>query len=72
MFDKEGLVCTEVILEDAEVAILEEVLNEEILSCLRSGYGTKNEYVVKIRSILKKMELHELYRFEEWDEDYEK
>lgn len=52
-----------------ELDILEGVLNEEILSILRSGYGTKESSVITMRGILKKLDLKEYYRFEEWDEE---
>ena len=54
-----------------ELNILEDILNEEILSYLRSGYGTRNEYVVRMRGILKKLDLKEYYRFDDWGEDEE-
>lgn len=54
-----------------ELNYLEEILNEEILSYLRSGYGLDNEYVVTLRGMLEKLGLKELYTFARWSEDYE-
>ena len=53
-----------------ELNYLEEILNEEILSYLRSGYGLDSEYVVTLRGILEKLGLKELYTFARWAEDY--
>ena len=52
-----------------ELDVLEGVLNEEIISILRSGYGTKNDSVIAMRNILYKLGLKEYYKFEEWDEE---
>lgn len=51
-----------------ELDILEEVINEEIRSCLRSGFGLDNESVVALRSILKKLGLKETYDYESYRE----
>ena len=52
-----------------ELSILEGLLNEEIIEYLRSGYGLDNEYVVRMRNILKKLSLEEYYDFEKWRDD---
>lgn len=51
-----------------ELEILEEVINEEIHSCLRSGYGLYDVYVVALRSVLKKLGLKETYNYESYRE----
>lgn len=47
--------------EDLE--ILQELINEEILSYLDSGYKITDEYVVNLRKLLKKLNLREIYNF---------
>jgi len=52
-----------------ELNILEDLLNEEIIEYLRSGYGLDNKSVVCMRGILKKLGLEEYYDFEKWRDD---
>lgn len=47
-----------------ELECLQEVINEEILSYLDSGYNIKDEYIILLRNILKKLNLKEIYDFE--------
>lgn len=47
-----------------ELVALEEILNEEIESCLDSGFGLENERVVLVRNLLEKLGLKEY-----WDYD---
>ena len=47
-----------------ELAILEELLNEEIESYCQSGYSVKSEYVVRLRNMIKKLGLREFYDFD--------
>lgn len=54
-----------------ELDQLEGVINEEILSILESGYGTKNSSVVILRGILRKLNLKEYYNFDKYGEDDE-
>ena len=51
-------------LEIKELECLQEIINEEILSYLDSGYNIKDEYVILCRSILKKLNLKEIYDFD--------
>ena len=51
-------------LETKELECLQEIINEEILSYLDSGYSIKDEYVILCRSILKKLNLKEIYDFD--------
>lgn len=51
-------------LEIKELECLQEIINEEILSYLDSGYSIKDEYVILCRSILKKLNLKEIYDFD--------
>lgn len=51
-------------LNNEELLLLEEILNEEIKSYLYSGYETTSEYIVSIRSIIKKLGLKEIYKFD--------
>lgn len=47
-----------------ELECLQEVINEEILSYLDSGYNIQDEYIILLRNILKKLNLKEVYDFE--------
>ena len=47
-----------------ELECLQEVINEEILSYLDSGYNIQDEYIILLRNILKKLNLKEIYDFE--------
>lgn len=47
-----------------ELECLQEVINEEILSYLDSGYNIQDEYIILLRNILKKLNLKETYDFE--------
>lgn len=51
-------------IDNNDLSILEELLNEEIESYCQSGYSVKSEYVVKLRKIIKKLGLRELYDFD--------
>lgn len=51
-------------LEVEELECLQEIINEEILSYLESGYNIKDEYIILCRNILKKLNLKEIYDFE--------
>ena len=52
-------------LNDYERSILEEIINEEILSYLESGYELEDEYTITLRHLLKKFSLKEIYNFDE-------
>lgn len=54
-----------------ELEILEGLLNEEILSCLQSGYDINSKYVITMRGMLKKFNLKEYYRFDDYGESDE-
>ena len=54
-------------LDKKELDILQEVLNEEILSYLDSGYKLDNEYTIDLRNLLKKLNLEEIYDFDKWE-----
>lgn len=49
-----------------ELNILEELLNEEISNYLHSGYSLDDEYVIRMRNMLKKLGLKENYHFDRW------
>ncbi len=51
-------------LDTDDLSILQELLNEEILSYLQSGYEVTDEYVIGLRTIIKKLNLKEIYNFE--------
>lgn len=55
-----------------ELDTLEEVINEEILSYLDSGYNLTDEYVIILRNILKKLNLEERYNFNNYKKAREK
>ena len=46
--------------------ILEELINEEIKNYLDSGYSIKDDYVIDLRSLLKKLNLKEYYKFDNY------
>ena len=48
-----------------ELDIIESLLNTEIKEYLLSGYGRNNEYVISMRSVLKKLDLKEYYDFDD-------
>ena len=51
-------------MDKIDLAILEEIINDEIESQLDSGYKLNSEYVIKLRELLKKLNLKEY-----WDYD---
>ena len=51
-------------LDKKELECLQEILNEEILSYIQSGYKITDDYVVLCRKILKDLNLKEIYNFE--------
>ena len=51
-------------LDRKDLECLQEILNEEILSYIQSGYKITDDYVVLCRNILKKLNLKEIYNFE--------
>lgn len=55
--------------DEKELMYLEGVINEEIVSCLRSGEDVDGEYIVTLRGVLKKLGLKEYYRFDEWRDE---
>ena len=56
-------------LDKNDLDILQEILNEEILSYLDSGYKLDDEYTIDLRNLLKKLNLEEVYDF---DKSYSK
>lgn len=50
-----------------ELKYLEEMINEEILKYLYSWYSKDDEYIVALRNILKKLDLKELYNFNDYN-----
>ena len=54
-----------------ELNYLEEILNEEIVNYLRSGYSLTDDYIVTLRGMLEKLGLSEIYRFDRWGENNE-
>lgn len=54
-----------------ELFTLQGVLNEEILSMLKSGDGLKDYRVVIMRGLLKKFNLKEYYRFDDYGDSDE-
>ena len=51
-------------LDKIDLSILQELLNEEIENYLQSGYKLTDEYVIRLRNILKKLNLKEIYNFD--------
>lgn len=50
-------------LNQEELECLQEILSEEILSYIQSGYKITDDYIVLCRNILKKLNLKEIYDF---------
>lgn len=53
-------------LTKEDFLILEELINEEIKNYLDSGYSIKDDYVIDLRSLLKKLNLKEYYKFDNY------
>ena len=53
-------------MTDEELSILEELLNEAISSYLWSGYSIEDEYIIRVRNIIKKLKLKEIYNYDKW------
>lgn len=53
-------------MNERQLAILEELLNNEIEEYLQSGYKLNNDYVVELRQFLKDFNLKEYYNYDEW------
>ena len=51
-------------LDKEELEYLQEIINNEILSYLESGYKVTSDYVIVCRKILKKLNLKEIYNFD--------
>lgn len=49
-----------------ELLYLEEMINEEILEYLQSGYSIEDEYIITLRNMLKKLDLKEIYNFDKY------
>ena len=58
-------------MSEEELSLLEEILNEELLSYADSGFKITDDCVIQIRSILKKLNLKEIYNFERKFKDNE-
>lgn len=50
-----------------ELSILEELINEEIYECLRSGQKLDSEYVIRLRDMLFRLNLKEIYDYSRWE-----
>ena len=53
-------------LDKNDLSILEEIINEEIQSYFNSGYNIEGDYIVRLRNILKKLNLEEYYDYDNW------
>lgn len=51
-------------MNEDDKAIIEYLINEELDSYLDSGYKLTDEWVVKLRDLLKRYNLKELYDFD--------
>ena len=51
-------------LTKEDLLALEELINEEIKNYLDSGYSIKDDYVIDLRSLLKKLNLKEYYKYD--------
>lgn len=48
-----------------DLDILEEIINDELESYLDSGYLLTSEYVIKLRNLLKRLGLKEIWNYDE-------
>jgi hypothetical protein len=53
-------------LSKYHIYILEDLLNEEILSYLESGYSLEDEYIIGIKEIMKILNIKEKYNFDKF------
>ena len=53
-------------LDKNDLSMLEELINEEIQSYFNSGYNIESDYIVRLRNILKKLNLEEYYDYDNW------
>jgi hypothetical protein len=53
-------------LDKNDLSILEELINEEIHDYFNSGYNIDDEYIVRLRNILQKLNLEEYYDYDNW------
>lgn len=51
-------------LSKKELEYLEEIINDEIIEYLDSGYSVDDDYVVNLRNLLKKLELEETKNYD--------
>ena len=51
-------------IDKEDLEILQEILNELILSYLDSGYKLDDKYIINLRNLLKKLNLKEVYNFD--------
>jgi hypothetical protein len=50
-----------------ELNAIEGLINEEIESyCKDNGFSIKEEYIITLRNILKKLNLKEYWKYDEW------
>jgi len=56
-------------MSEKENGILEELLNEEILEYLHSGYSLQDDYAQTLRGIIKKLDLKEVYNFDKYNKE---
>lgn len=54
-------------MNEEEKEILEELLNNEIYDYMFSGYSVTSDYIIKLRKIIKKLELNETYNFDKME-----
>ncbi len=58
-----------IVFTTEEMYILEDILNEEILEYLRSGYNVQDDYVKILRNMIKKLDLKEVYNFDRYNKE---
>ena len=51
-------------LSKKELEYLEEIINNEIVEYLDSGYSVDDDYVIDLRKLLKKLELEEIRNYD--------
>jgi len=51
-----------------DMGIIEELINQEMISHLDSGYSINDEYFIDLRNLLKKLNLKEKCNFDLWND----
>ena len=53
-------------MTEIEKDILEDLLNEDLLEHIHSGYSVEDEYSITIRNLMRKFDIKERYNFDRY------